>query len=85
MQNGQIIKELMQVLADMDYFAIHPSSQLRTLLRDASTDGDRIRTILRDQDVQEYIFPDWKTFKDSPYNPVDHYVRLRKNGTIPPR
>ncbi len=85
MQNAQIIKELMKVLGEMDYFAIYPSSTLRVRLNDATTDGDRIRVILRDQDVQEYLFPDWSRFKESVQNPVEHYIQLRRNGTIAPR
>lgn len=85
MQNAEIIKELQLVLAEMDYFAIHPSTNLHIWLADATTDGDRIRMILRDQDVQEYLFPDWTRFKESVQNPIEHYIHLRKQGIIAPR
>lgn len=75
----------MQVLDEMDYFHIYPSSDLKTRLRDSSTDGDRIRAILRDGAVQEYLFPDWRHEKSHIHDPIAHYVRLRKNGTIHPR
>jgi len=85
MQNDQLLKELMTVLGDMDYFAIHPSSRLRKYLRQASTQGDQIRLILRDPDVQEYVFPDWATVKQTVHDPISYYVDLRRSGVIPPR
>ena len=85
MQNAALMKELLAVLKDMDYFEVYQSSRLQSQLSEATTDGDRIRLILRDSDVQEYIFPDWRELRASFKNPIDHYIQLRKNGTIPPR
>lgn len=85
MQNAQVIKELLQVLEDMNYYDIYPSSSLKLRLSDASTDGDRIRSILRDTAVQEFLFPDWKEKKDKIFDPISYYVQLRKSGIIHPR
>ncbi|MDN5275444.1 MAG: hypothetical protein JWN33_93 [Candidatus Saccharibacteria bacterium] len=87
MQNSEIIRELRQVLEDMDYFSVYPASGKRigNALSDATTDGDRIRIILRDDAVQEYLFPDWRTVRSKIFDPIDYYVTLRRNGTIPPR
>ncbi len=83
MQNKQLFAELQRVLEDMDYFALYPSSRLKSAISLATTDGDRIRLILRDPAVQEYLFPDYKTAVI--HDPRAHYVALRKNGTIPAR
>ena len=85
MQNSQLMKELSQVLEDMSYFSIYPSSTLRERLRDTATDGDRIRMILRDHDVQEYLFPDFKAKGGVIVDPRRHYITLRKKGVIPER
>ena len=82
MQNAQLIKELLQVLEDMDYAHLYRSSDLLMRLRDSSTDGDRIRLILRDPDVQEYLFPNWRDIKDTIHDARAYYIQLRKNGTI---
>ena len=85
MQNKQLLAELLQVLEDMSYFTIYPSSHLREAIRDATSDSDRIRNILRDKDVQEYIFPDFKAKGGEILDPKRHYITLRKRGIIPER
>jgi hypothetical protein len=82
MQNSDLLRELLKALDDMSYFALYPSSQLRTVLSDASTDGDRIRAILRDRDVQEYLFPDFKEKQGKILDPRAHYISLRRKGII---
>lgn len=81
MQNKQVLAELLRVLEDMAYFDLYPSSRLKSAISMATSDGDRIRLILRDSAVQEYLFPDYKTAVI--HDPRAHYVALRKSGTIP--
>ncbi len=83
MPNSQLIKELLQILDYMAYYTIYPSSRLKSAISLATTDGDKIRLILRDPAVQEYLFPDYKTAVI--HDPRAHYIKLRKNGTIPSR
>lgn len=80
-----MLAELLKVLEDMSYFTLYPSSSLRMMIGDATTDSDRIRIILRDRDVQEYLFPDFKEKGGEIISPREHYILLRKRGVIPGR
>lgn len=72
--NNIILAELLKVLEDMDYFRIYPSRQkLKVYLGQASSDGDKIRTILRDEYVQRELFPDWEIVTD----PMQRYLQVR--------
>ena len=82
MHNIQLIRELLQVLDDMNYFTVYPTSRLRETIQRASTDSDRIRAILRDRDVQEYLFPDFKEKRGEFPDPRQHYIALCKKGVI---
>lgn len=85
MHNVQLMRELLKVLDDMSYATVYPSSRLLETIRRASTDTDRIRAILRDRDVQEYLFPDFKEKNGEFNDPRGHYIALRKKGIIPER
>ena len=71
------------MLDDMNYFTLYPSSRLRETIINASTDTDRISAILRDRDVQEYLFPDFREKGGEFLHPKEHYIALRKKGIIP--
>lgn len=85
MQNSQLLKELLHYLEAMNYVHLYPSSTLFQRVKDASTDGDKIRIILRDPEVQEYIFPNWRSVKQTIQDPIDYYIELRRLGDIQPR
>jgi len=85
MHNSVIIKELLQTLRDMDYFNIYPSSDMRSFLSRGISDTDKIRRILSDTDVQEYLFPNYRELRGTVFDPVDLYIEQRRDGTIPTR
>ncbi len=77
--NSVIIAELLQFLDETDFFTLYPTrAPLRQYLKDAVSDGDKIRAILRDEYVQRELFPDWEQVKDKPIDPVEHYRRVRR-------
>lgn len=77
--NSVILAELEQFLADTDFFALYPTrASLRTYLRDAVSDGDKIRAILRDEYVQRELFPDWPSASGEMQDPLHYYLRIRK-------
>lgn len=77
--NSVIIAELEKFLNETEFFTLYPTrNTLRNYLRDAVSDGDKIRAILRDEYVQRELFPDWNEVKDLPINPVEHYLKVRR-------
>lgn len=83
MANSIILAELEKFLADTDFFALYPTrANLRSYLRDAVSDGDKIRAILRDEYVQRELFPDRAQREAAEYDPLQAYLRIRKHHSV---
>lgn len=77
--NSVVIAELESFLNETEFFVMYPTREpLRRYIRDAVSDGDKIRAILRDEYVQRELFPDWELVKDTPIDPVQHYLKVRR-------
>lgn len=77
--NRVILAELESFINETEFFTLYPTrDSLRRYLRDAVSDGDKIRAILRDEYVQRELFPDWEKVKDLPIDPVEHYIKVRR-------
>jgi hypothetical protein len=77
--NSIIIAELEKFLGDTDFFALYPTrASLQAYLRDAVSDGDKIRAILRDEYVQRELFPDWQSGGEPLLDPLQYYLQIRK-------
>ena len=77
--NKTILAELEAFLRDTEFFTLYPTRQpLQRYLRDAVSDTDKIRSILRDEYVQRELFPDWENIKDKPIDPIEHYLKHRR-------
>ncbi len=81
-KNQVILAELMQVLEDMDYFNIYPTRKsLRQYLKRSVSDSDKIRVILRDEYVQQYLYPDLPMVQDKiNHDPVHYYLEFKQSN-----
>lgn len=79
MTNGIIIAELEKFLNDMDFFTIYPSrASLQSYLRNAVSDGDKIRAVLRDEYVQRELFSELSSSQLPVDDPLRYYLKMRR-------
>jgi len=75
--NKIILSHLLKALDDMDFFALYPSRRsLQTYLKNAVSDSDKIRAILKDDIVQREIFPDATLSGKEVDDPIKAYRTL---------
>lgn len=81
--NSIILAELERFLQETDFFALYPTrAGLRTYLRDAVSNGDKIRAILRDEYVQRELFPGVAERQAAEQDPLQAYLRIRKHHSV---